>query len=152
MAIKGLRLARDILRAPAMKRYVQSEILPGPRVSTEQELFEYACANAKTDHHPVGTCRMGRSDDPDSVVTPDLRVIGLDGLRVVDASVMPYLPSCNTNAPTIMVAEKAADMIIQPSTLRGTYEDQTADIGRNNPGIRDAAAGRPASAVHRADF
>ncbi|KVF24204.1 alanine-phosphoribitol ligase [Burkholderia vietnamiensis] len=113
MALKGLRIARDILRAPAMKRYVQGEVLPGPQANTDQELFEYACANAKTDHHPVGTCRMGRADDPDSVVTSDLRVIGLDGLRVVDASVMPFVPSCNTNAPTIMVAEKAADMIIQ---------------------------------------
>ena len=113
MALKGLRLARDILRAPALRRYVQSEVLPGSRLDTDQELFEYACANAKTDHHPVGTCRMGQENDPDSVVTPDLRLIGLQGLRVVDASVMPFVPSCNTNAPTIMVAEKAADMIIQ---------------------------------------
>ena len=113
MALKGLRLAREILRAPALRRYVQSEVLPGSRLETDQELFEYACANAKTDHHPVGTCRMGQENDPDSVVTPDLRLIGLQGLRVVDASVMPFVPSCNTNAPTIMVAEKAADMIIQ---------------------------------------
>ena len=113
MALKGLRLAREILRAPALRRYVQSEVLPGSRLETDQELFEYACANAKTDHHPVGTCRMGQENDPDSVVTPDLRLIGLRGLRVVDASVMPFVPSCNTNAPTIMVAEKAADMIIQ---------------------------------------
>ena len=113
MALKGLRLAREILRAPALRRYVQSEVLPGSRFETDQELFEYACANAKTDHHPVGTCRIGQENDPDSVVTPDLRLIGLRGLRVVDASVMPFVPSCNTNAPTIMVAEKAADMIIQ---------------------------------------
>ena len=73
------RLARDILRAPAMKRYVQSEVLPGSRVNTDQELFDYACANAKTEHHPVGTCRMGRPDDPDCVVTPDLRLIALPG-------------------------------------------------------------------------
>jgi choline dehydrogenase-like flavoprotein len=151
MAIKGLRLARDILRAPAMKRYVQSEVLPGARVNTDQELFDYACANAKTDHHPVGTCRMGRPDDPDSVVTPDLRLIGLDGLRVVDASVMPYLPSCNTNAPTIMVAEKAADMIIQSQTSRGFREHQSANAGRFNQPVHDAAPGRPGSAVHRAD-
>lgn len=113
MALKGLRLAREIMRAPAMRRFVQSEVLPGSRLETDQELFEYACANAKTDHHPVGTCRMGAETDPDSVVTPDLRLIGIEGLRVVDASVMPFVPSCNTNAPTIMIAEKAADMIIQ---------------------------------------
>jgi len=95
---------------------VQNEVLPGSRANSDQELFEYACANAKTDHHPVGTCRMGQASDPDAVVTPDLRLIGLDGLRVVDASVMPFVPSCNTNAPTIMVAEKAADMIIQSAS------------------------------------
>ena len=112
MAIKGLRLARDIMSQAALRRYVQSEVLPGKSLRTESELFEYACANAKTDHHPVGTCRMGPATDPASVVTPDLKVIGIEGLRIVDASVMPFVPSCNTNAPTIMVAEKAADHIL----------------------------------------
>jgi len=112
MAIKGLRLAREIMRQPALKRYVQNEVLPGTRLVTDEELFDYACANAKTDHHPVGTCRIGAADDPSSVVTPELKLIGLDGLRIVDASVMPFVPSCNTNAPTIMVAEKAADHIL----------------------------------------
>jgi choline dehydrogenase-like flavoprotein len=112
MAIKGLRLARDILSQAALRRYVQSEVLPGPGLSTDDQLYDYACANAKTDHHPVGTCRMGAADDPWSVVAPDLKLIGLEGLRVVDASVMPLVPSCNTNAPTIMVAEKAADHIL----------------------------------------
>jgi choline dehydrogenase-like flavoprotein len=112
MAIKGLRLAREILSQPAMQRYLQVEVLPGAAAVSDQALFEYACANAKTDHHPVGTCRMGAADDPLSVVTPDLRLIGVEGLRVVDASIMPFVPSCNTNAPTIMVAEKAADHIL----------------------------------------
>jgi choline dehydrogenase-like flavoprotein len=112
MAIKGLRLAREIMRQPALKRYVQTEVLPGAKLNTDEELFDYACANAKTDHHPVGTCRIGAADDPNSVVTPELKLIGLDGLRIVDASVMPFVPSCNTNAPTIMVAEKAADHIL----------------------------------------
>lgn len=112
MALKGLRLARDILSQPALQRFVQAEVIPGRGRQSDQELFEYACAHAKTDHHPVGTCRIGPADDPASVVTPDLKLIGLKGLRVVDASVMPLLPSSNTNAPTIMVAEKAVDHIL----------------------------------------
>lgn len=112
MALKGLRLAREILAQPAMKPFVQNEVLPGPALRSDDELFDYACANAKTDHHPVGTCRMGPANDVEAVVTPELRVVGLEGLRVADASVMPLLPSCNTNAPTIMVAEKAADHIL----------------------------------------
>lgn len=112
MSIKGLRLAREIMRQPALKRFVKSEVLPGDGLRTDQDLFNYACMHAKTDHHPVGTCKMGHASDAASVVTPDLRVIGLQGLRVVDASVMPRVPSSNTNAPTIMVAEKAVDHIL----------------------------------------
>nr|WP_295787637.1 GMC family oxidoreductase N-terminal domain-containing protein [Rhodoferax sp.] len=112
MSLKGLRLAREIMGQSALKRYVQSEVLPGAMRQSDDALFDYACDHAKTDHHPVGTCRMGSPNDPQSVVSPDLRVIGLEGLRVVDASVMPFLPSSNTNAPTIMVAEKAADHIL----------------------------------------
>jgi choline dehydrogenase-like flavoprotein len=112
LSIEGLRLAREILRQKALKRYVQSEVLPGDSLVSDEQLFDYGCANAKTDHHPVGTCKIGRASDPMSVVTPDLKVIGLQGLRIADASVMPRVPSCNTNAPTIMVAEKAADHIL----------------------------------------
>lgn len=112
MSLKGLRLARQLLRQPALRRYVRQEVLPGAHVRSDAELLDCACAYAKTDHHPVGTCRMGPEHDPASVVTPQLRLIGMQGLRVADASVMPFLPSCNTNAPTIMVAEKAADHIL----------------------------------------
>jgi len=109
-AIKGLRLAREIMRQNALKPFVLAERLPGPDLTSDDELIEYAYRSCKTDHHPVGTCAMGGGAD--AVVTPDLRLRGLLGLRVVDASVMPFVPSCNTNAPTIMVAEKAADMIL----------------------------------------
>jgi choline dehydrogenase-like flavoprotein len=112
LALKGLRLAREIMRQPALKRFVLHEVLPGPGKTSEQDLFDYACTTAKTDHHPVGTCKIGPAADRMTVVTPDLRVVGLNGLRVADASVMPRLPSSNTNAPTIMVAEKAADHIL----------------------------------------
>ena len=112
LSIEGLRLAREILSQPALRRFVLEERLPGRGKVSDEELFEYGCANAKTDYHPAGTCKMGRASDPKSVVTPDLAVIGLKGLRVVDASVMPRVTSSNTNAPTIMVAEKAADHIL----------------------------------------
>lgn len=109
MSIEGLKIARDIMRQNALKPYVMAERLPGPAFNTDEELFEYGCANAKTDHHPVGTCRMGT--DGMAVVDLDLKVRGIDGLRVCDSSVMPRVPSCNTNAPTIMVGEKGADII-----------------------------------------
>jgi choline dehydrogenase-like flavoprotein len=110
MAIKGLRLAREIMRRKALEPYVLREVLPGPSLETDAELFDYACRSAKTDHHPVGTCRMG--NDAMAVVTPDLKLRGIEGLRVCDASVMPRVPSSNTNAPTIMVGEKGADLIL----------------------------------------
>jgi choline dehydrogenase-like flavoprotein len=109
MSIRGLKLARDIMRQDALKPFVLAERLPGPDVQTDADYFNYACAHAKTDHHPAGTCRMGA--DPQAVVDPQLRFNGIAGLRVVDASIMPSVVSSNTNAATIMIAEKAADMI-----------------------------------------
>ena len=109
-SLKGLRLAREILRQPALKPFVLAERLPGDGLESDQELIDYAWRACKTDHHPVGTCAMGSGLD--AVTTPDLKVRGMMGLRVVDASVMPFVPSCNTNAPTIMVAEKGADLIL----------------------------------------
>ena len=117
-SIEGLRMAREIMSQPALKRYVLDERLPGRGKASDAELFEYGCAHAKTDYHPVGTCRIGAASDPMSVVTPELAVIGLAGLRVADASVMPRVPSSNTNAPTIMVAEKAADHILGRISVR----------------------------------
>ncbi|NKK78076.1 GMC family oxidoreductase [Rhizobium leguminosarum] len=109
MSLEGLKLAREIMQQAALKPYVMAERLPGPKVMTDEQLFDYGCANAKTDHHPVGTCKMGVG--PDAVVGLDLKVHGLEGLRVCDSSVMPRVPSCNTNAPTIMVGEKGSDLI-----------------------------------------
>jgi choline dehydrogenase-like flavoprotein len=107
--IMGVRLARDILRQPALKPFLAGERVPGPAVNTDQELFEHLSQNAKTQHHPVGTCKMGT--DEMAVVAPDLRVRGLDGLRICDSSIMPHINSSNTNAPTIMIGERAADII-----------------------------------------
>jgi len=109
MSIEGLKLAREIMSQPALKPYVLAERLPGPGAVTDEDLFDYGCANAKTDHHPVGTCKMGT--DAMAVVDPELKVRGIEGLRVCDSSIMPRVPSCNTNAPTIMVGEKGADII-----------------------------------------
>ncbi len=109
MSLEGLRLVREILGAGPLAPYVRAEQLPGPGVRTEAELVAYAHANCKTDHHPAGTCRMGA--DAGAVVDPRLRFNGIAGLRVADASVMPSVVSSNTNAATIMIAEKAADMI-----------------------------------------
>ncbi|MBF9049719.1 alanine-phosphoribitol ligase [Roseobacter sp. HKCCD9010] len=109
MSIRGLKLAQEILRQDALKPFVKREVLPGPDVQSDAEFHNFACANAKTDHHPAGTCRMG--PDAAAVVDTRLKFNGISGLRVVDASIMPRLISSNTNAPTIMIAEKAADMI-----------------------------------------
>ncbi|PKA40607.1 GMC family oxidoreductase [Rhizobium sullae] len=109
MSIEGLKIAREIMQQAALKPYVLEEKLPGAGAVTDEQLFDYGCANAKTDHHPVGTCKMGT--DGMAVVGLDLKVRGLEGLRVCDSSVMPRVPSCNTNGPTIMVGEKGADII-----------------------------------------
>jgi choline dehydrogenase-like flavoprotein len=134
MSIEGLKLAREIMQQAALKPYVMVERLPGPSVMSDDELFEYGCANAKTDHHPVGTCKMGSG--PDAVVGLDLKVHGLEGLRVCDSSVMPRVPSCNTNAPTIMVGEKASDMIRGlpplPSAIFTDERNDTRPRSRSN--------------------
>ncbi len=111
MSLRGLKMAREIFRQSALKEYILAERVPGPAINTDAELFDYACRMAKTDHHPTSTCAMGNSDQ--AVVDSNLKVHGLNNLRVVDASVMPTVISSNTNATTIMIAEKAADMILQ---------------------------------------
>jgi len=109
-SLEGLRMAREIMRQPALKPFILAERMPGPDRATEEDLVQYAFATCKTDHHPCGTCKMGT--DEMAVVDPDLKVHGIEGLRVCDASIMPYVPSSNTNAPTIMIGEKAADHIL----------------------------------------
>ena len=108
-----LRLTRRIVAQPALAQYRPEEYLPGAAFQTDEELARAAGEIGTTIFHPVGTCRMGRADDANAVVDAQLRVRGIDGLRVVDASVMPTITSGNTNSPTIMIAEKASDMILQ---------------------------------------
>ncbi len=109
--IKGVRLARDIVRQQAMQKLTVEETLPGIRVRTDEEIIEDTRARGVSNLHPVGSCGMGQG--PMAVVDARLRVHGLRGLRVVDASIMPVIVAGNTNAPTIMIAEKASDMIQQ---------------------------------------
>ncbi len=112
VAAEGLRLTRRIVAMRALKPYQPEEFLPGPQFQTDEELARAAGDIGTTIFHPVGTCRMGRVDDPLAVVDAQLRVIGIDGLRIADASVMPTITSGNTNAPTMMIAERAAAMIL----------------------------------------
>ena len=108
---EGVRMMREVARQEAFDPYRGAELTPGARVDTDAEIDAWVRRTAETIYHPVGACRMGAAGDPMAVVDAELRVQGLAGLRVVDASVMPTLVGGNTNAPTIMIAEKAADLI-----------------------------------------
>jgi choline dehydrogenase len=105
-----VRLAREIFAAAPFDPYRGAELMPGPEVKDDAALDAWIARTAETIYHPVGTARMGR--DAMSVVDPALKVHGLEGLRVADAAIMPALVSGNTNAPTMMIAEKAADLIL----------------------------------------
>jgi 4-pyridoxate dehydrogenase len=107
----GLHLAREIGRQPPLAPFAAEEIAPGRDCRSDADIDAHIRSSAITVHHPLGTCKMGRPSDPDAVVDPELRVLGVDSLRVVDASVMPDLIGGNINAPVIMIAEKAADLI-----------------------------------------
>ena len=109
--IRGLRLVRRVFDAPAFARYRAEETAPGKAKQSDEDLIAYIRAQAYTVHHPVSTCRMG--SDPMAVVDPQLRVNGVDGLRVADASVFPSIIGGNTNAAVVMIAEKAADLILE---------------------------------------
>jgi choline dehydrogenase/4-pyridoxate dehydrogenase len=107
----GVRLVREIGGQTPLARFTNEEISPGPDCRSDAAIDAHIRATAITVHHPLGTCKMGRPADPATVVGPDLKVLGVDGLRVVDASVMPDLVGGNINAAVIMIAEKAADLI-----------------------------------------
>jgi len=110
--VAGMRLARSLAATRAMRPFVDSEYRPGDGAVTDDALLDFARDTGGTIFHPSGTTRMGPADDARSVVDPELRVIGLTGLRVVDCGIMPTLVSGNTNVPVVMIAEKAAAMIL----------------------------------------
>ncbi len=113
VAVDSLRLTRRIAQAPALARYAPDEFLPGPQVQSDAELVHAAGDIGTTIFHPIGTCKMGRPEDPMAVVDPRLRMLGVDRLRIVDASIMPTITSGNTNSPVLMIAERGAEMIRQ---------------------------------------
>lgn len=116
-SVNGFKFARHIMAQPAFRAFMKGEAHPGRSTVSDDDIKEYAFRHAKTDYHPVGTCKMGADDDPTAVVTPKLLFKGIEALRVCDSSVMPFVTSSNTNAPTIMIAEKASDMIIASNDL-----------------------------------
>jgi choline dehydrogenase len=109
--VEGIKMLRRILAAQALKPFVVDEVDPGPKIASDEQILSFCRQRGTTVYHPTSTCRMG--NDPLAVVDQRLRVRGIEGLRVVDASIMPDLMSGNTNAPTIMIAEKASDMILE---------------------------------------
>jgi choline dehydrogenase len=111
--IAGLKLCRRILATPQMRSFIEAEFQPGSAVESDEELLDYARRRGGTVYHPTSTCKMG--SDPMAVVDPELRVHGVDGLRVADASIMPTVVSGNTNAAAIMIGEKTADMVRRPT-------------------------------------
>jgi choline dehydrogenase len=108
---EGVKIARKVVSQPAFAQYQPKEYGDSAKAQTDAEIDAWIKQNAETIYHPVGTCKMGAATDPMAVVDGDLKVIGLEGLRVIDASVMPTLVSGNTNAPTIMIAERASDLL-----------------------------------------
>lgn len=117
IAVRSVELVRRIVASPSMAPYQPEEVAPGDNVRSRDELLDFARGSVATTFHPVGTCKMGQG--PEAVVDARLKVHGLDGLRVVDASIMPTIPSGNTCAPVVMIAERAADLILQSEASRG---------------------------------
>jgi choline dehydrogenase len=116
--VEAIGVARHILNQPAFGPYNDGELSPGQDVASDEQILEWVARDAETALHPSCTCRMGSADDPGSVVDPaTMGVHGLDGLRVVDASAMPYITNGNIYAPVMMMAEKAADLILGNSPL-----------------------------------
>ncbi len=111
VVVAGMKLARRLLASAPLAPYYEREDWPGPGVQTDDEFLSAAAARAQTTFHPGCSCRMGSASDPLAVVDDQLRVHGLEGLRVIDASIMPRMISANLNASTLMIADKASDLI-----------------------------------------
>ncbi|GAB5480283.1 MAG: choline dehydrogenase [Parasphingorhabdus sp.] len=133
-----IRLTREIISQPAMDAYRGDELQPGTDIDTDEQIDAWVKDNVESAYHPCGTCKMGSPDDPLAVVDTECRVIGLDSLRVVDASVFPTVTNGNINAPTIMVAERASDIILRqpllpPSSAPSWIDENWQTRQRQNP-------------------
>ncbi|WP_144160538.1 GMC family oxidoreductase [Paraburkholderia sp. BCC1885] len=140
--IRGIRIFRDIVGRPPMAQYCGPEVLPGSQVQSDSQLSEFVRKYAGTVYHPAGTCKMGPSTDPLAVVDPELRVHGVEGLRVADVSIMPTIVGANTNAPAMMIGERVAAFILgqrHPVMKSGSSESTTS--GHQVP--IDATIGQP---------
>jgi choline dehydrogenase-like flavoprotein len=123
VSVEGIKLSREIMAQHSLSRYIKAEHFPGDNVRTQADYEDYARRCGRTGYHPVGTCKMGI--DAMAVVDPQLRVRGVQRLRVADSSVMPRLVSSNTNAPSIMIAEKGADLILGRSLAASEVQLQS---------------------------
>ena len=113
--VAGFKKLRAVMNEPVMRRYIAEERMPGPACVSDADILAYARATGTTVYHPTSTCRMG--SDPNAVVDERLRVRGFERLRVIDASIMPTVVSGNTNAATVMIGEKGADMVLEDAGL-----------------------------------
>ncbi|GAA3492579.1 GMC family oxidoreductase N-terminal domain-containing protein [Streptomyces cremeus] len=125
--VDGIRIAREIAKSAPLAGWLKREVCPGPEITSDEELSEYARKVAHTVYHPAGTCRMGAADDRLAVVTPDLRIKGLDGIRIADASVFPTMTAVNPMIGVLMVGEKCAELLL-------------ADAAQQQPTISGGAA------------
>lgn len=115
--VEAMKIARRIVGQPAMRRHVVAELAPGPEVESDEAWLEFGRVNAQTIYHPIGTCRMG--EDEGAVVDSQLRVRGMQGLRVIDASVIPRMVSGNTQVAVLVVAERGAELVLASNGARG---------------------------------
>ena len=110
--LAGMKLARQLMHSSALAPYLDHEVYPGPDISSDDELLQVARERGTTTYHMMGTCRMGPATDPTAVVDDQLRLHGLNGLRVIDASIMPTMLSANLNAGAMLIGEKGADFVL----------------------------------------
>lgn len=138
--VLGLKLMRKIIGQPAFALHNESEVHPGPNVQTDEELAAWVRQNTETAYHPVGSCKMGPARDATAVVDERLRVHGIEGLRVIDASIMPTLVNGNTNQPVTMIGEKGASMILEDAATLATFSVQLNNLSDKHVGLVEKEA------------